>query len=81
MIPERYLQRALQGLDGWYSSAELLPTYNTWAAHEGKPETTIQELGQSIGTQFTCDSRKAHDNTKVWKIDERALNHRNWFRE
>lgn len=62
---------------GWYTSAQLLPTYNTWAATQGLPELEAKTLGEQIRREVTLERRR-RGGSNVWHLTRRGLECRNW---
>lgn len=81
VVTEADIQAALKDLaPGWYTSADLLPTFNEWATKGGKPEVSAKVLGQAIRQHFSAaPTRRAHGNVAVRFLNQDILNHRAWF--
>jgi hypothetical protein len=63
---------------GEYRTAQLLPTYNTWAEREGKPTLTTKALGEAIARETCLNSRHGHGHIRLWTVDRKGLECRNW---
>ncbi len=73
------LQAALAEIEpGEYKTAQLLPTYNAWAEREGKPVLDSKTLGEAIARKTCLDSRHGHGHIRVWILDRKGLECRNW---
>lgn len=80
-VKESGIQAALKDLDpGWYTTADLLPTYNSWAGRAGQPQVTVQILGHALRRDFSdAPTRRAHGNKTLRYLSQDILNHRAWF--
>lgn len=78
---EADIQAAFVSLEpGWYTSADLLPTYNAWAKRERKPEITTKTLGEALRRHFSAGpARKIKGNVALRYLNQDILHHRAWF--
>lgn len=76
------LIQVLTGLaPGWYTSRDLLPRYNAWAADNGRESITAKTLGESVNRVLRLDRRNVHGNVRAFHVTPEALSGRDWFVE
>jgi hypothetical protein len=83
VVTEADIQAAFKDLaPGWYTTADLLPTFNEWAKAEGRMEAPAKILGQALRQHFSAAlTRRAHGNVAIRYLDQDVLSHRAWFTE
>lgn len=81
VVTEADIQEAFKDLaPGWYTTADLLPTYHQWAKRVGKPEAPAKILGQALRRDFSAaPTRRAHGNVAMRYLNQDILNHRAWY--
>lgn len=72
------LTAALLGVEGWHTTAALLPVYLDWAAREGRDTVNAKTLGEALRSNSCLDSIRRRGVT-VWYVDKEGLECRNWF--